>query len=515
MRLLPALSQPTFPLHSVGATRAIERQLLIDDSDGQWMLKAGEAASRLARAIAPHAKTIAIACGTGHNGGDGYAMAAALCAALNPSDTNIFVMQVGTSAPSSLTQKLRQQALSKGAIEIHEWPKVVDLAVDAMLGIGAQGALRPDVTEVLLQLQKAPILLSLDVPSGLNADSGEWMADERLPSTPSPLQSRYTLGFLTLKPGLMTGAGRDWSGTTWWSDLGASWDNQLDNQPSAVFHNQGASQVRHAHQSHKGSYGDVVVLAGQAPDAHRAGMLGAGALAARAALHSGAGRVTWVPLGSADIGSPLWDPMQPDVMVRQPDQWRQEPHNAREVWVVGSGGGDAVADVLPMALSHPGPLVVDADALNHMAVNSSLLDDFARRGQQDHLQVFTPHPLEAGRLLGLTSAQVQRDRLGCAAHLANTLCGVVVLKGSGSIIAAPGLTPLLNASGNARLATGGTGDVLAGAIAGRLAAQSPATWAICQSLVATTVWEHGHFADRWPTNQGLTASRLTQAFCRP
>lgn len=521
MRLVPVLTLPTCPLHSVEATRAIEKQLITSALDERWMLKAGEASARLARAIAPHAQNIVIACGTGHNGGDGYAMAAALRQASLSYGANVQVMQVGTSALPPLIQSMRARALALGVREIRVWPEHVDLAVDAMLGIGAKHAPNPELTQVLLHFQSAPIVLSLDIPSGLHADTGEWLVDEPQMASPNPSQSRYTLSLLTVKTGLKTGDGRDWGGEVWWSDLGAEWTDAIDTRPSAVLNNQGPPNTHHPHRSHKGSFGDVIVLAGQAPSGGRAGMLGAGILAARTAVHSGAGRVTWVPLVSSEA-LPLLDWAQPDLMVRHLNQWRQESPNERQVWAVGCGGGDAVADILPLALSHPGLVILDADALNHIAADSRWRESFAKRGQQGRLQVYTPHPLEAGRLLGLTAAQVQRDRLGCAQQLADWLCGVVVLKGSGSVIAAPELRPLINASGNPRLATGGSGDVLAGAIAGRLAAslpslldtEKPAAWEACQSIVATTVWEHGHIADGWPAHQALTSSRLAEAFCR-
>ena len=522
MRLASLHSLPTWPLHAVSATREIERQILRDESDDRWMLEAGAVAANLARAIAPHARRIGVACGSGHNGGDGYAMAAALCHALTACGANVYVMQTGSSALSPLTQTMRWRALEAGATEVHAWPDDLDLAVDAISGIGAQGNPRAAIADLLLKMHRAPCFLALDVPTGLHADTGEWMIDPSLLPPPPMSQSRHTLSLITVKPGLLTGAGRDWSGTVWISSLGAAWSDTPQNQAKATLGNQPWPKRESLHQAHKGSFGDVTVLAGQAPTATRTGMLGAAVLAARSALHAGAGRVTWVPLGESRDALPTLDPGQPDVMIQHLEYWLRGPQPSGSVWVVGCGGGEAVAEILPLALAHPRAVVLDADALNHIAQDAALKQRFCARGQRGWIQVFTPHPLEAARLLGLSSAQVQRDRLGCAQAIAEQLWGIVVLKGSGSITAAPNLPPIVNASGNARLAVGGTGDVLAGAIAGRLAAhrntlqpdQAEPNWGAHQSHVAATVWEHGHLADTWPAHQSMTASALAAAFVR-
>ena len=119
--------------------------------------------------------------------------------------------------------------------------------------------------------------------------------------------------------------------------------------------------------------------------------------------------------------------------------------------------------------------------------------------------MLTPHPLEAARLLGTNTAQVQADRLTAAQTLSSRLGCCVVLKGSGTVIAAPGRVPRINATGNGLLATGGTGDVLAGLLGARLAASADAWQAACSA-----VWTHGQAADQWPEGLALTASRLAE-----
>jgi hydroxyethylthiazole kinase-like uncharacterized protein yjeF len=157
-------------------------------------------------------------------------------------------------------------------------------------------------------------------------------------------------------------------------------------------------------------------------------------------------------------------------------------------------------------LSRSAQLVLDADALNAIAQDSALQTLLARRASAGLTTVLTPHPLEAARLLGCTVEQVQMDRLAAAQELAQRWSCVVVLKGSGTVIAAPNETPAINPTGNARLACAGTGDVLAGLVGAALArglAASPAAH--------LAVFKHGSAADRWPNNEALTAEALAKA----
>jgi NAD(P)H-hydrate repair Nnr-like enzyme with NAD(P)H-hydrate dehydratase domain len=189
--------------------------------------------------------------------------------------------------------------------------------------------------------------------------------------------------------------------------------------------------------------------------------------------------------------------------------------------VAGCGGGKAIAEALP-ALLHGAPaLVLDADALNAMSREPSLWARLQARRSHGQLTVLTPHPLEAARLLGLTTAEIQHDRIAAAQRLADQAGAVVVLKGSGSIVAAPGLLPWVNASGNARLATGGTGDVLAGWIGGAWSSAGPhaprsqagftQALAALHQLVAACVHLHGLAAQRCADEQTLPATAVLPA----
>jgi hydroxyethylthiazole kinase-like uncharacterized protein yjeF len=168
--------------------------------------------------------------------------------------------------------------------------------------------------------------------------------------------------------------------------------------------------------------------------------------------------------------------------------------------VAGCGGGAAIAEVLPELLERAQHLVLDADALNRISENPSLQQQLQRRAAGS--TVLTPHPLEAARPLGIGTTEVQRDRLQAAQTLADRFQSVVVLKGSGTVIAAPGELPRINPTGNAKLATAGTGDVLAGLIAAHWAGGETALEAACHA-----VYRHGLAADRWPSTV-LTAAAL-------
>jgi hydroxyethylthiazole kinase-like uncharacterized protein yjeF len=239
-------------------------------------------------------------------------------------------------------------------------------------------------------------------------------------------------------------------------------------------------------------------------------MAGAVWLAGRAALGAGAGRVFIAPLDVA----PALDATMPELMVR-PSLWRDHPDQiAHATLVCGCGGGESVRNALPMLLSRAPRLVLDADALNAVASDSGLAVQLAARASRGLRTILTPHPLEAARLLGHTDAQVvQGDRLSAAQALAARFGSVVVLKGSGSVTASPGAVPWINPTGNARLATAGTGDVLAGWIGGRWASASAITGqeADPQVVARQCVWEHGAAAGRDASAGPLRAGALIDA----
>jgi hydroxyethylthiazole kinase-like uncharacterized protein yjeF len=497
------------PLHSVAATRELERLAAGKLPPHTLMQRAGLSVARLALALAPHARRIWIACGPGNNGGDGFE------AAMHLHQWGKTVVATWTGAAAGKTglppdaQASRERALAAGVPMAAAPPDDFDFCIDALLGIGGSLDASREGTALMLDwlaLMRASGAqrLAVDVPTGLDADTGAaadmGFATQMIATSQGGVWAGgiFTLSLLTLKPGLFTGHGRDRAGQVWFDDLGAKSAPGTSGAPDAWL--LGADQATQsarlasAHASHKGTFGDVAVLGGEST-AH-SHMAGAALLAARAALHAGAGRVFVALLGSPALSV---DPQQPELMFRAPDALDL----AQQVVVCGCGGGGAVRTVLPKVLSAAPGLVLDADALNAIAADTQLQTQLKARHHRGYSTVLTPHPLEAARLAGITSKEVQADRLTIARQLADRFQCVVVLKGSGTVIAAPGRPSAINSSGNALLATAGTGDVLAGMLGAGMAGGLEAFEAACGAVFA-----HGRIADEWPAGQALTASAL-------
>jgi hydroxyethylthiazole kinase-like uncharacterized protein yjeF len=482
--ITPLLAQRLF---DAAATRQLEQLAALSLPAHCLMQRAGLAVARLALALAPHATTVWIACGPGNNGGDGLETAVHL-QRWGKAPVVSWLGDESTAPPDALASLTRARAA--GVVFSPTAPAdlgALDLCIDALLGLGNSRALQGRLAELatMLNASAAPVL-AVDLPSGLNADTGAICGSED--ANPVAVVAQHTLSLLTLKPGLFTAQCLDACGQLWFDDLGVD----AMAQPCSASLTGAPSPRRRAHASHKGSFGDVAVVGG-AP-----GMNGAALLAGRAALHSGAGRV-YVAL--LDPHGMRIDSTQADLMFRDADQLELKGMTV----VCGCGGGDAVRVILPRVLATPSALVLDADALNAVAHDLQLQSLLRARGQRGRITVLTPHPLEAARLLDCPAAQIQADRLRAAQQLADQFHCTVVLKGSGTVIAAPGFTPAVNPTGNARLATAGTGDVLAGMLGAALASGLSPFQAATES-----VYRHGALADAWPDGRTLTASRLAQ-----
>lgn len=448
------------------------------------MARAGHGVARLALALAPHARRITALVGPGNNGGD------AIIAALHLMRAGIEVEALALADPTRLPGDAAdawQQARAAGlpialgaAAFAPSRLQRAGLILDGLLGLGATRAPEGAIAEAIAAANASgrPIL-AIDLPSGLSADHGRVLGEQAI-------RARWTLSLLALKPGLFTGAGRDHAGDPWFDDLGVSDAGAASAWLSAWHEPPPPGFPPRQHRQHKGSFGDLFVVGG-AP-----GMHGAAELAAHAALTAGAGRV-YLSMLDAALGT-AFAPRWPELMAA-PRIWDGGAERLAGATVVcGCGGGTAVAQVLPALLAHAGRLVIDADGLNALARERALLSALRARAPNGRPTILTPHPLEAARLLGSSAGDVQADRLAAARALADASAAVVVLKGSGSVIAAPGRTPWINASGNAALASPGSGDVLAGWIGGLWARQGPGDdgWtSACRS-----VWLHGRAADR-------------------
>jgi hydroxyethylthiazole kinase-like uncharacterized protein yjeF len=348
-------SQARWPLHSVEQTQALEHQAQASLPANTLMQRAGLATAQLAMAIAPHARTIWIACGPGNNGGDGLEAAVHLQAwGKQP-----IVTWLGNeaSAPSDALHAWHR-AKAAGVTFATQPPQEFDLAIDALLGIGAQRAPEGLMAQWLnaIQASNSP-LLCVDIPTGLLADTGEWIgAAPPQHTTANTRAQRHTLSLLTLKQGLFTADGQDAAGQVWFNDLKVAHSST----PEAWLQQHGAKPTDRPHNSHKGSFGDVSVLGG-AP-----GMSGAAMLAGFAALHGGAGRVL---LGLMDNAARhAVTATHPALMVRAPADLNLTTSSV----VCGCGGGDDIHALLQNVLSCSQKLVLDADALNAIARDTSL-----------------------------------------------------------------------------------------------------------------------------------------------
>ncbi len=416
------------------------------------MQRAGQAAATFIHRHFPLAQRIAIVCGPGNNAGDGYVLARLLQAARR----DVVVVaegntpQEGPALAAFGDWRSAGGALAPFAGHFDEF----DLVVDALFGIGLTRALEGQAAAIVaaINAQVAPIL-ALDVPTGLNADSGD--------ACGPAVRATLTLSFIGLKRGMITGAGQELCGEIHVDTLDlpdvlfACVPPALQLLDDALLRKYLPPRERHAY---KGHFGHVLVVGGDE------GMGGAVRLAAEGALRSGAGLVSVAtrPVHVAPILA-----SRPEIMVRGisgPAELDALLDRATVV-IVGPGLGRGTwSQLLLAAVTERNlPTIMDADALNGLAESACVLPEHV---------VLTPHPGEAARLLECSSADVQRQRFESADKLAEFFSSTVVLKGAGTIVrdklgtsVCPIATPAL--------ATGGSGDVLAGVIGGLMAQGLP------------------------------------------
>jgi hydroxyethylthiazole kinase-like uncharacterized protein yjeF len=361
------------------------------------------------------------------------------------------------------------------------------LVIDGLFGIG----LAREITGAHAALvdyanrQRCPVL-ALDIPSGIQADTGRVLG--------RAVRATHTVTFIALKPGLLTLDGPDHCGEISVERLGLDIPdpNAWVAAPS-LFSNLLKARPR---SFHKGMAGSLAVLGGAA------GMTGAALLAGRAALKMGAGRVY---VGLLDEKLSL-DSQNPELMLRHPDDALGQDLDALVVGP-GLGQGERAETLVGAALASDVPCVLDADALNLISESADLRHACARRKADTLL---TPHPAEAARLLALSTADVQADRVKAAKILAANLNAHVVLKGAGSILVARDGHWFVNTSGNPGMASAGMGDALAG-ILGALLAQRYSG----ESTLVLGTHLHGAAADALAKDGvgpiGLTASEVIDA----
>ena len=482
-------------LYSLDEIRVVELAAQASLPPGTLMQRAGTSAAELALHFLPQhgERRVLVLAGPGNNGGDALGMAARLAAAC---EVVVILFADPAKLPADAAQAWRRAQKSDAefadpeeacALLAQHWP----LVVDGLFGIGLSRAITGLLHDVIAALNVSDsTVLSLDIPSGLDADTGAIVGDDGI-----AVIATHTLTFIGDKPGLHTCEGRDHAGVVSLAGLGIA---PVLFPPCRATLNWPTLFNRflkpRRQNSHKGSYGDVAVIGGAS------GMAGATLLSARAAIKSGAGRTYAMFLD----GAITLDPQQPELMCRRADDF--EFGTAALVVGPGLGQSQAARTLLERVLPTADPLVLDADALNLIAAAPALQKQLASRRTP---AILTPHPLEAARLLGVTSKAVQADRMAAARALAQSLCAIVVLKGSGSIIAMPNGYAAINPTGNPGLATAGSGDVLAG-VCGALLAQGLPPW----EAALAAVWLHGSAADLLVAQGvgpiGITAGELIE-----
>ena len=418
------------------------------------MERAGLESFRVLRQRWPAARRLTVVAGPGNNGGDGFVVAR-LAAKEGLSVRVGLIGDPARIAGDALTAYRRMPDAASDPAPIRELAEGTDVIVDALFGTGLARAVSGPAAEAVRAINdSAAPVLALDVPSGIHSDTGRALG--------GAVRAAVTVSFIGLKQGLFTGEGRECGGEIVYRDLGV---------PEHVFARVEASARRMAYEdcpgligprrgdAHKGRFGHVLVVGGD----H--GLAGAARLAGEAAARSGAGLVSIATRRehvTALVAS------RPEMMVHGIESpGALDPLLGRASVVAvgpGLGQGEWGASLLARVVATDRALVVDADAINLLAQGSVAWPGAAARAI-----VYTPHPGEAGRVLGTPAGALESDRFSAARALAEAHPGTWLLKGAGTIVAGPGAIPRVCEGGNPGMASGGMGDVLTGVVAALLA----------------------------------------------
>ena len=409
-------------------------------------------------------------CGTGNNGADGLVAARHLLEQGVP----VQIVLVGdTSKCSDLFAVQLERCEAMGCIidmydEFNDWSNVA-IAVEGIMGTGLTGRLRDLTIDVLhdidtMRSQYNFDLWAIDVPAGLDASSGQ--------ISEGTLTYDYTVTFGAIKQGLLLYPGKAIGGTAIVAPLGAPWQHVLVDRDSTITIDSDLAETLINYRvpmAHKGVNGNTLIVGGSSD------MVGAPMLAAEAAVHSGAGKVT---LGVPDtIKHVVQGRIIPEVMVTSIDE-NESLYDGRQVVAIGPGLGRTtdILDVVNQAIdTYEGALVIDADALYALGHVGSVDKDALRDGHIESVYkvqknlpycVMTPHLGEFSRLIDLPIKWIERHYITLARAFAKAHQVVLVLKGIPSVVALPDGTVYVNTIGNAGMGTGGMGDVLTGIIAG-------------------------------------------------
>lgn len=453
---MPMYPELPLYLYSAAATRELDAQIISAGTPGlELMQRAAAAIWRELHGHWPDARRLTVLCGAGNNAGDGYLVALLARRA---------GWQVQVLAVSPV-QRLRGDAVQAwqlaedAGVEVLPWPARLPqdgVLLDALLGTGLQSEVREPFGNAIAAINASGLpVLAVDLPSGLNADTGAIEG--------KAVRADVTVTFIALKPGLFTAEGPDLVGELSFAPLSGLPEHDVAPVLQRLTLDSCKTLLpKRPKAAHKGMFGHLLLIGGNQ------GMGGAIMLAAETALRSGAGKVSVATRG--EHVTPLLARC-PEVMaqgVDDPSQLAPLLMQATAV-VIGPGLGrdDWARQVLEQALQYQLPRILDADALNLLAAQPRLL------GKQT---VVTPHPAEAGRMLGCSTALVQRNRLLAVRQLAERFDCAAVLKGVGSLVADTdaSMLPSICVQGNPGMASAGMGDVLSGLVGALLAQGLPA-----------------------------------------
>lgn len=482
---------PHLPHHLYTGAQVRELDRFAIDSFGVsgtiLMERAGAAAFDYLSHRWPKARNIAVVCGTGNNGGDGYVIARLA----HEKGLSVKVYQAGDDAKISgdalaAAQRLEGAGLSPEPLAEPDFSRV-DVIIDAILGTGIKGEVSDHYRHAIEQINLSErAVLSLDTPSGLHADTGIPLG--------CAIKAEGTVTFIGMKQGLLTGQGQEYCGELVFANLSVPAEVYEMRPPAAERIDY--QRLRHflrprKRYAHKGDCGHVLVVGGES------GFTGAARMAGEAAARVGAGLVSIITRVEHAM---MLNASRPELMCHGIDNEAQFQQLAERASVIAIGPGLGQTEwskkMLAYALESGQPLVVDADALNLLSQNTQKRDDW----------VLTPHPGEAARLLGQAVSEVEKDRFTAIDNLLDSVGGVVVLKGAGTLIKCVDKPVQICSGGNPGMASGGMGDVLTGVIAGLIAQGLDLTSAT--SLGVALHAEAGDQAAKAAGERGLLASDL-------
>ncbi len=471
---LPNTEQLPHALYRAEQVRSLDRTAINDHGIAGMTLmeRAGAAAFQLLRKRWPQAQDITVVCGAGNNGGDGFVVARLARAA----GMDVQLLQLGNP------EKLQGDALTAAdawrtaggvIIPFETLPRRCDLIVDAVFGTGLErevsGGWRTAIE--LINRHQAPVL-AIDIPSGLNADTGAVLG--------VAVRAQATISFIGLKQGMFTGAGPEQCGDVSFDGLGVPaviYSQEILSARRVDWRQQSTLLTPRSRSAHKGDFGHLLLIGGDL------GYSGAVRMAGEAAARSGTGLIS---IATRPHHAALLTVQRPELMCHAVDDVKQLSPLLRRATVVAIGPGLGRSEwslrLLGRALESRLPLVVDADGLNLLAQDPTCRDDW----------ILTPHPGEAARLLDCTTGEIECDRFAAVTRLQERYGGVIVLKGAGTLIKGASSRPIaLCTEGNPGMASGGMGDLLTGIIGSLLAQGFDAEDAACMGVSL-----HGAAADQ-------------------